>query len=136
MRVRSGGFYHDDHPPGPQRRNIAALAILLVIVSALGAAIVLLTRALLFDRWAMTGPISRAPYSWCRCYASFALPSGRANLRGRMTANRRRGLVAATPPGSGSSSAASILMESSRPPSRCGRGRPVRLRLKRIRREL
>jgi hypothetical protein len=45
-------------------------------------------------------------------------------------ANRRRGLMAATPPGSGSSSAASIPMVSSRRPSRCRRGKRVRLRLK------
>ena len=55
---------------------------------------------------------------------------------GRMTANRRRRLMAATLPGSGSSSAASIPMGPSRPPSRCRRDDPVRLHLKRISREL
>jgi hypothetical protein len=45
--VRRGGFYRDHDPPGPQPPNTAALAILLVIVSALGAAIVLLARAFL-----------------------------------------------------------------------------------------
>jgi hypothetical protein len=53
-----------------------------------------------------------------------------------LIANRRRGLMAATPPGFGSSSAASTPMGSSRPPSRCRRGKPVRLRLKHIPREL
>jgi hypothetical protein len=47
MMLRSNGFYHDDEPPGPQPLHTAALAILLVIVSATGAAIVLLVRALL-----------------------------------------------------------------------------------------
>jgi hypothetical protein len=47
MMVRSGGFYHDDDPPGPQPLGTAALAISLVFVSAMGAAIVLLARALL-----------------------------------------------------------------------------------------
>jgi NAD(P)-dependent dehydrogenase (short-subunit alcohol dehydrogenase family) len=53
-----------------------------------------------------------------------------------LIANRQRGLMAATPPGFGSSSAASIPMGSSRPRSRCRRGKPVRLRLKHIPREL
>ena len=47
MMVRSGGVYHDDDPPGPQPFDTGALAILLVIVSAVGAAIVLLLQALL-----------------------------------------------------------------------------------------
>ena len=44
MIVRSGGFYHDDDRPGRQLRDTAALAMLLVIVSALGVAIVVLVR--------------------------------------------------------------------------------------------
>jgi hypothetical protein len=51
---------------------------------------------------------------------------------GRMTANRRRLLMAITPPGSAPSSVASIPIGSSRLRSRCRRGGPVRLRLKRI----
>jgi hypothetical protein len=44
MMIRSSGFYHDDNTPGRQARDTAALAILLVIVSVLGAAIVVLAR--------------------------------------------------------------------------------------------
>lgn len=48
MMIRSGGFYHDGDPPGRQPFDTVALAILLVIVSAGGIAIVLIVRALLF----------------------------------------------------------------------------------------
>ena len=41
MMIRSGRFYHDDDPPEPQPRKLTALAILLVIVSVVGATILL-----------------------------------------------------------------------------------------------
>lgn len=47
MIVRSGGFYHGDDPEGPEPRDTAALAILVVIVATVGSAVVVLTRALL-----------------------------------------------------------------------------------------
>lgn len=47
MMVRSGGFYHDDDPSGWRPRDTATLAIVLLIVSAVGAAIVVLARAFL-----------------------------------------------------------------------------------------
>jgi hypothetical protein len=47
MMIRSGGFYHDGDPPGPEPLSPAELAILLLIVSVLGAAITLVVRALL-----------------------------------------------------------------------------------------
>lgn len=47
MMVRSCGFYHDDDQPSRQPLITAALTLVLVIVSAVGAAIVLLVRALL-----------------------------------------------------------------------------------------
>jgi hypothetical protein len=45
--LRSCGFYHDDDQPWRQPLNAAALTLALVIVSAVGVAIVLLVRALL-----------------------------------------------------------------------------------------
>jgi hypothetical protein len=48
MWVRSGGFYPDADPPGPQPLRAAALVILpVVLVSVVGAAVVLIARALL-----------------------------------------------------------------------------------------
>jgi hypothetical protein len=47
MMIRSGGFYHDDEPTAPQPRDAGALAILLIIVAAVGAAIAVLAWALL-----------------------------------------------------------------------------------------
>jgi hypothetical protein len=47
MMIRSGGFYHGDTPSGPEPPNSAGLAIWLVVVSAVGAAIVVLARAFL-----------------------------------------------------------------------------------------
>jgi hypothetical protein len=61
--------------------------------------------------------------------APFALPGGYANLLGPDDREQAAGVMAATPPGCGSSSNASIPMGSSRPPSRCRRGKPVGLRL-------
>ena len=47
MWVRSGGFYPDDDPPRPQPLRAVALVILPVLVSVVGAAIVLIARAFL-----------------------------------------------------------------------------------------
>ena len=76
-------------------------------------------------RWT-SGKVS--PRSLCRV----ATPA----CWGRMTANRRRLLMATTPPGSAPSSVASIPIGSSRRRSRCQKAGPVLLRLKRIPREL
>jgi hypothetical protein len=105
MRVR--GFYHDDDPPGPQPPNTAALAILLVIISA----------------WAWRSCCSHGRSFW---------PLG----DDRLASNRRLGLMAATPPRSRSSITASTPSGSSRPPSRCREEESIGLRLKRIPSEL
>jgi hypothetical protein len=47
MCVRSGGFYPDADPPGPQPLRTAALVILLVLISVVGPAIVLIVRGFL-----------------------------------------------------------------------------------------
>jgi hypothetical protein len=83
----------------------------------------------------------------CAAHGAGRTISGRASPRspcraatptcsGRAIASKRRGLMAATPPGSGPSSVASIPMESSRLPSRCRRGKSDRFHLKRIPSEL
>jgi hypothetical protein len=90
--------------------------------------------------WNPDGDDGAAHQRWAhdlwQSLAPFALPGGYANLLGRVIASRRRGLMAATPPGSGPSSVASIPMESSRLPSRCRRGKSDRFHLKRIPSEL
>jgi hypothetical protein len=47
MWVRSGGFYPSEDPPEPQLHRVTALVILPVLVAVVGAAIVLIARALL-----------------------------------------------------------------------------------------
>jgi len=47
MMIRGGGFYHDGDPQGRPPRDAAVLAILLLIVSAVGAAVIVLVRAFL-----------------------------------------------------------------------------------------
>jgi hypothetical protein len=43
MWVRSGGFYPDDDPPGPQPLRSGALVILPLLVSVVGAIVLIAT---------------------------------------------------------------------------------------------